>query len=287
MKTTKISFEAKKKWIGFMFVVPWLIGFINFFFIPIINSIRFSISKIMIDNGPIYEYLGFTQYKYLFLSDATFFTDMLKTSGGVFLDVLMVIVFSLFFSLILVQKFRGRLLARAMFFLPVIVASGAVIKSIRFDASASGQFELSVLQSILQNANLSNDLVGLIVRTMEQMFQIIWKCGIQILIFMAGLQSIPSTIKEAAYVEGATGWEYFWKITFPMVMPLIQLNIIYTIIDSFTDYTNPIIQRIYALNQQLDYSFSSTIAWSYFSIIFIIAIVLYMILGKLNTRNSN
>ena len=241
----------------------------------------------MIDNGPIYEYLGFTQYKYLFLSDATFFTDMLKTSGGVFLDVLMVIVFSLFFSLILVQKFRGRLLARAMFFLPVIVASGAVIKSIRFDASASGQFELSVLQSILQNANLSNDLVGLIVRTMEQMFQIIWKCGIQILIFMAGLQSIPSTIKEAAYVEGATGWEYFWKITFPMVMPLIQLNIIYTIIDSFTDYTNPIIQRIYALNQQLDYSFSSTIAWSYFSIIFIIAIVLYMILGKLNTRNSN
>jgi len=287
LKTTKISFEAKKKWIGFMFVVPWLIGFINFFFIPIINSIRFSISKIMIDNGPIYEYLGFTQYKYLFLSDATFFTDMLKTSGGVFLDVLMVIVFSLFFSLILVQKFRGRLLARAMFFLPVIVASGAVIKSIRFDASASGQFELSVLQSILQNANLSNDLVGLIVRTMEQMFQIIWKCGIQILIFMAGLQSIPSTIKEAAYVEGATGWEYFWKITFPMVMPLIQLNIIYTIIDSFTDYTNPIIQRIYALNQQLDYSFSSTIAWSYFSIIFIIAIVLYMILGKLNTRNSN
>ena len=114
----------------------------------------------------------------------------------------------------------------------------------------------------------------------NSLFEIAWKCGIQILIFMSGLAAIPPQVKEAASIEGATGWEFFWKISLPMISPIIQINLIYSIIDSFTDYSNSMIQRIYKLTSELNYSYSSTLSWIYFGIIFIITGIVFLIINK-------
>lgn len=288
----KLKYEAKKKWIGFAFAVPWIIGFITFFLAPMMISIRFSISNVSPGvTGITYEYIGFGNFKYLFVSDPDFTVTMMKTVGTVFKDLLLVIAFSLFMALILVQNFKGRLIARTMAFLPVIVASGAVLGIINGDSysgqmmqGASSQMQLSVLSEILENTGLGSDAISSVVGAVSSIFEVVWKCGIQTLIFMAGLQAIPISVKEAAKVEGATSWEFFWKITFPMLLPMLQLNVIYTIINSFTDSSNAIIERIFNLNSQLNYSYSSAIAWTYFAIVFILIGIIYAVLLKLSNK---
>lgn len=287
-----LRYETKKKWVGMAFSLPWLLGFIFFFLKPMINSILFSISKIGLnETGPVYTFIGFGHYHYLFISDPTFLVETIKSALGVFGDLFLTIAFSIFIALILVQRFKGRLVARAMFFLPVIVASGVVIGIINGDLYSqqlmqgdTAQMQLTVLTNVLQSTGLSIDLISAIVGTMNSIFSVVWKSGIQILIFMTGLQAIPPSVKEAASVEGATSWEFFWKITFPMIMPVLQLNVIYTVINSFTDASNPIISRMFMLNRTLDYSYSSAIAWTYFSIVFILVIILYTIINRISAR---
>ena len=221
----KIGYEKKKKWVGFFLCIPWIIGFISFFLIPMITSIRFGFSEIKIQEGVGFalKSVGLENYKYLFLKDPTFLVSMIKTVLAVFKDLFLVIAFSMFLALILVQEFRGRLLARAVFFLPVIVASGVVLGIINGDeysqqlmAGDSSQIQLDVLRNMLMNTGLSDGVISGVVSVVGNIFNITWKCGIQTLIFMSGLQAISVSVKEAASVEGATAWEFFWKITFPM-----------------------------------------------------------------------
>jgi ABC-type sugar transport system permease subunit len=200
----------------------------------------------------------------------------------------MVMFFSLFMANILVQKFHGQKLARTIFFLPFIVASGMVIAVIKGDVysadiintTQSSQFQITVLRNILHSINLSNGLITTITNMLNSLFEISWKCGLQILIFMSGLQSISPSIKEAAKMEGATGWEYFWKVAFPILTPIFQLNLVYSIIDSFTDYSNVIIKRIYNLSASHELSRSSALAWIYFGIIFLIIGLVFLLIRR-------
>jgi len=283
------SLEKKRSLTGFLFTLPFIVGFILFFLIPVIQSMLFSVSTIRPDNGIHYDFVGFSNYRYLFKTDATFIPNLGNTVLSLFANLLMIIIFSFFIANILVQKFKGRLIARAVFFLPVIIASGIVISYIRGDANAqnmlkganqSSQLSLDVMRTVLLNANIGADAVNFIMGMLNSIFEIPWKCGLQILIFMAGLQSISPSVKEAAKVEGATSWEFFWKVTLPILTPILQLNIIYTIIDSFTDYSNPIVKTIFTYNSKLDYSYASAMAWTYFSIIFVVVIVVFIISNR-------
>lgn len=288
----RLNYEKKKGLTGLLIAMPWVTGFIFFFLVPIITSIRFSFSEIVInDFGTEFKYQGLSNFKYLFLQDPTFLVEMIKAALLVFKDLFLVIAFSLFLALILSQEFHGRLFARAIFFLPVIVASGVVLGIINGDefsqelmSGQSSQMQLDLLQNILINTGLSEDTISTVVETVGNIFNITWRCGIQVLIFLSGIKSIPVSVKEAASVEGATAWEFFWKITFPMILPMVQLNMIFTIIDSFTDSSNAIISRIYSLNQAMDFSYSSTIAWTYFIVVFIIVILVYGILNRISKR---
>lgn len=288
----RLSYEKKRGLIGLLIALPWVIGFIFFFLVPIITSVRFSFSEIVINEyGTEFKYQGFSNFKYLFLQDPTFVVEMIKAALSVFKDLFLVIAFSLFLALILSQDFHGRLFARAVFFLPVIIASGVVLGIINGDeysqelmSGQSSQMQLDLLQNILINTGLSEDTIKTVVDTVSSIFNITWRCGIQVLIFLSGIKSIPISIKEAASVEGATSWEFFWKITFPMLLPMVQLNVVFTIVDSFTDSSNSIISRIYSLNQSMDFSYGSTIAWTYFIIVFIIVILVYGILNRISRR---
>lgn len=289
-KSRHSAFERRKGLVGFLFTVPWLIGSLLFFVTPVIQSFILSITKVDTSNNLVeYKYIGFENYSNALFTDTEFVRDLWSNLGTTLINVVLVLIFSLFIAIILNQKFRGRLIARAIFFLPVIIASGVVINIIKGDIFAQtaiqgqirgSQFQVEVLQNILMSFKINTNTINNIMTIINSLFEIAWKCGIQILIFMSGLAAIPPQVKEAASIEGATGWEFFWKISLPMISPIIQINLIYSIIDSFTDYSNPMIQRIYQLTSELNYSYSSTLSWIYFGIIFIFTGIVFLIINK-------
>jgi ABC-type sugar transport system permease subunit len=207
-------------------------------------------------------------------------------------QVPVVMLFSLFIALLLNQKFRGRTLARAVFFLPVLVATGPVIAVIRGDISTNGisgaeQFSalfqtdlVDELLSFLGIYNLSEELTTFIETITSDIFNLIWAAGIQILIFLAALQQIPTSAKEAASMEGATGWEFFWKITFPMISPMILANLIYTVIDTFVDSENPVMEIVMTQSRELNYGLSAAMAWIYFAIVAVALGIIVLIVSK-------
>jgi len=284
----RLSQEKKRSLVGFTFAIPWVIGSIFFFIVPLAQSFWYSITNIEINEEIVFTFKGFEEYRRFFLEDSLFIRTLTETIFGMLLSVSMVMFFSLFMANILVQKFHGQRVARTIFFLPFIVASGMVIAVIKGDVysqdivstAQSSQLQITVLRNILLSINLSNNVITTITTMLTSLFEISWKCGLQILIFISGLQAISPSIKEAAKMEGATAWEYFWKVAFPMITPVFQLNLIYSIIDSFTDYSNVIIKRVFLLSNNLDLSGSTALAWIYFGIIFVIIGIAFLLVRR-------
>jgi ABC-type sugar transport system permease subunit len=190
------------------------------------------------------------------------------------------------------QKFRGRTLARAVFFMPAIIATGPVYKIISGDMDSTGNtqaaqfstlFSTDLIGSLLQFLGIygiSDRMSGLISGIADNIFGIVWSSGIQILLFLGALQNIPPSAKEAAQIEGATAWEFFWKITLPYVSPFILANLIFTVIDSFTSPTNAVMERILSVKEELKFGAASAMAWGYFIIIAVAIGLLTFIVNK-------
>jgi ABC-type sugar transport system permease subunit len=207
-------------------------------------------------------------------------------------NVPLIVIFSLFLAVLLNQKFIGRSIARSIFFLPVILASGVImtletsslVQAVNDQNQGSGgaihalgAYELA---GLMLDAGVSESIVNYLTSAVERIYQIVSQSGVQILIFLAGIQTIAPQLYEASKMEGATGYEAFWKITFPMVSPLILVNMIYTIIDSFSrnEMTDLIKETGFA---NFDFGLSSAMAWLYFvSIMLILLISSYIVSRK-------
>ena len=204
----------------------------------------------------------------------------------------LILVFSLFVAVILNQKFKGRTFSRAVFFLPVIIATGPVYNIINGNLQSTGnsdasQFStmfstdlLGELMEFLGIYGISDSMQTTIETVSDNIFGIVWNSGIQILIFLAALQNIPVSAKEAAQMEGATAWEYFWKITLPYVSPMILACFIFTVIDSFTDPNNVVMGRILDLQKDWQYGPASAMAWIYFAIVLVAVGIITAIINK-------
>ena len=275
-KRRGLSYSRRKALSGWCFISLWLMGTIVFFLIPLVRSLWYSFSNVSIgDSGLESHWSGFDNYIYAFSSDKDY-TDCLRaTLAETLWKTPLILIFSLFIAVILNQKFRGRTLARAIFFLPVIIATGPVYKIIRGDMGITGSTSAEQFSTMF-SADLVGDVLdflgihgaGELIRPVaDNIFGIVWSSGIQILIFLAALQNIPPSAREAAQIEGATAWEYFWKITFPYVSPFILANLIFTAIDSFTSPENPVMERIAVVKEDLLYGQASAMAWIYFVIV--------------------
>ncbi|MBQ1464487.1 MAG: sugar ABC transporter permease, partial [Ruminococcus sp.] len=250
-KRHKLSYEKRKALYGYGFIGLWLLGTMFFFLIPLVKSFWYSFNEVSIGEGKmITTFVGLDKYAFVLNADPNYTTYLKNMLLETLWKTPLVLIFSLFIAVILNQKFRGRTLARAIFFLPVIIATGPVYKIINGDMSSTGNtgasqfstmFSTDLVGELLQFLGiygLSDNMSTMISTVADNIFGIVWASGIQILIFLAALQNIPPSAREAAQVEGATAWEYFWKITFPYVSPFILANLIFTVIDSFTSPTN-------------------------------------------------
>lgn len=277
---SKLSYPKKQAWAGRLFILPWFLGFCFIFSRSLIMSFVYSLSKITVGNsGFNTEFVGFTNYIYAFKSDPNYTKTLVSTIGSMLYQVPLILIFSLIIACILNQKFRGRVVARAIFFLPVIIATGQIISIMRGDIysqqlmsgeRASTLFTVTGLQGILLDSGLSLSFAKMVIALINNIFDVAWKSGIQILLFIAGLQTVPRALYEVCEIEGATAWESFWKVTFPMMSPILILNLIYTIIDNFTDYSNAIIKMSSDLSKAMKFEYSATIICIYFLAIAVI-----------------
>lgn len=281
-KFKKIPYQKRKNLYGYGFIGLWFIGTVVFFLIPLFESLWWSFNEVKIDTGKsVTEWAGIDNYVYALNVDE-YYTEYLK---DMLIETLwktpLVLIFSLFMAVILNQKFRGRALARTIFFLPVIIATGPVYEIISGDLTKTGNigsgnfstmFSVDFTGKLLEFLGIygiSENMNSIISGIADNIFSVVWSSGIQIIIFLAALQNIPQSAREAALIEGATGWEFFWKITFPYVSPFILANLIFTVIDLFTNPENTVMGRILAMRDEFMFSEASAMAWIYFVIIFV------------------
>jgi len=280
-KRPRLSYQRRKSLYGYGFISLWLIGTLLFFLIPLGKSIAYSFSSVSIKPGRIdMKWVGLDNYKYAVSKDPQY-TDLLEdTLIETLWKTPLILIFSLFIAVVLNQKFRGRALARAVFFLPVIIATGPVYEIISGDIKSTGNtgaaqfstmFRTDLVGDLMRDLgfySMSEKMTSFITTVADNIFGIVWSSGIQILLFLAALQNIPPSAREAAQLEGATSWEYFWKITFPYVSPFILANMIFTVIDSFTNPMNQVMRRIMLFQtEEMNYGLSSAMTWLYFIIV--------------------
>lgn len=292
-KHHKLAYEKRKALYGYGFISLWMVGTLLFFIIPLFKSLYYSFNEVTVNPGSLdTSWVGLDKYSKVLFSDPNY-TEYL---GDTLLETLwktpLVLIFSLFIAVILNQKFKGRALSRAIFFLPVIIATGPVYKIINGDMGTTGNtgadqfstmFSTDMVGSLLEFLGiygLSDNMSTIISTVTDNIFGIVWSSGIQILLFLAALQNIPPSAKEAAQMEGATAWEYFWKITFPYVSPFILANLIFTVIDSFTSPTNSVMKRIIEMKNSWAFGEASAMAWIYFLIVLAAIALINAIVNK-------
>lgn len=289
----KISYSRRKSLYGYGFISLWLVGTVIFFLIPLVKSLVYSFSEVTIDSGQtVTEWVGFDKYIKVLTEDEKYTEYLTNMLIETLWKTPVIIIFSIFIAVVLNQKFRGRTLARAVFFLPVIIVTGSVYKIISGDINSSGNNDASQFSTIFSTNligeflefigvyGISDRVNDLISAVADNIFGIVWNSGIQILLFLSALQGIPVSVREAATLDGATAWEYFWKITVPYIRPFILANIIFTVIDTFTNPLNTVMERIGVMRSQWAFGEASAMAWIYFIIIMLITGIVVVVFSK-------
>lgn len=258
---------------GYLFMLPWIAGFLLFMAFPLGWSLHISFHKVRLGAGGLdYLWVGFTHYRTALAGDPVFPIDLLLFFQQVVLMLPIILIFALCVSLLLVQRFPGRFLFRAIFFLPVIFATGQVLTEL-FNQGAG---DLPFLEQYGVSEWIARTLPPNIAKPLDTVLEsiviILWYSGIQILIFVAGCQTIPAAIYEAVRIDGASPWESFWKITLPGLLPFMALNSIYTIVDLFTFPFNPVMGHVanHMFRSDTGMGYASALAWIYFALILLL-----------------
>ncbi|MCL1845932.1 MAG: sugar ABC transporter permease [Defluviitaleaceae bacterium] len=299
-KPRGLTMAGKNAVTGYLFIAPFILGFIAFMAYPFYQTIRMAFSYVRLD--PHYSRFDtiwlpefradipdesffsalFANFRRAFFEDADFMRLVIEEVWMMILLVPAIVVFSLFIAVLLNRKFFGRGFVRAIFFLPVILASGVLVgietnnallamvsEQIQaqnaMQAGVTGVIE-DMLDGMVGGAGIG-DFFQYILDIINQIYTIAMASGIQILIFLAGLQTINPSIYEAASIEGATGWENFWKITFPMISPMILVVVVYSVIDFMVRTDGEVMEMVAAADQLSEFGFASAMAISFFIII--------------------
>ncbi len=275
----RMGIDKRRSLEAYIFLIPWLIGICVFFAYPIFVSVRLSFSKITSFKGLITEWVGLSNYEYIFFWDINFVPTFLQVVYDTLLNTPLCMVFSLVIAILINRKMVGRGFFRTAFFIPVLLGSGYIMKQL-LGMGVDG----TTITTGIMVPKLISDLIGPNITTVVQGFLdritvVLWKSGVQIVLFLAGLQGISGSLYEAAKVDGATEWEMFWKITLPMITPIILMNMVYTIVAFFTDGTNPMvdyIKKVNFTNQQ--YEYGAAMSWIYFifALVLCLACILLM-----------
>lgn len=299
-KTARLTIEQRTALNGHLYVLPFYIGFIFFFLTPIIKSISYVFCNVSFDvTGVLTEFTGLENLKYIFNKDLDFKGNLVTSVTALLWKTPVILILSLLLAMIANINMTGKGVIRSVFFLPVILSSGVVLDTIREDdiaglmmrgsvVSANGSVVSSnSLADMLEQAGLSISIVNLFINISNNIFDLLFNCGIPMLIFLSGLQGISPSLYEASSVEGATAWDNFWKITLPMIMPVALINLVYIIVDNFASSSNLVMQQVLASVELLKLGEASAMVWVFCVIIAVIFAVFFAIANKFKIFEAN
>ena len=302
----RTALSRKKALEGRIFVLPWVIGFLLFVAWPLTYSLFLGFNKVNVA-GFKTNFIGLKNFARAFFIDIDFLPLLWETLADVIINTPVLTVFSLAVAILLNRKMKGRGLLRGLFFLPVVMSSGYVLRELLgqgisglsvvlgIDEASSGVMNLptgavvrggaetpgSLDIAVLLNEFLGPQLASVIGAFLNRLGITLWRSGIQILLFLAGLQGISSSLYEAARIDGADEWKVFWKITLLIISPILLVVVIFTIVDCFTDIFNPILNYIKDIGfVQNNYGYSAALSWIYFVVIFILLMIVMGLFRK-------
>ena len=299
-KTARLTIEQRTALNGHLYVLPFYIGFIFFFLTPIIKSISYVFCNVSFDvTGVLTEFTGLENLKYIFNKDLDFKGNLVTSVTALLWKTPVILILSLLLTMIANINMPGKGVIRSVFFLPAILSSGVVLDTIREDdiaglmmrgsvVSANGSVVSSnSLANMLEQAGLSISIVNLFINISNNIFDLLFNCGIPMLIFLSGLQGISPSLYEASSVEGATAWDNFWKITLPMIMPVALINLVYIIVDNFASSSNLVMQQVLASVELLKLGEASAMVWVFCVIIAVIFAVFFAVANKFKIFEAN
>ena len=296
-KAKPASLDAKKARAGWWFVLPFVAGLVLIYLPILFNSIWYSFNLIGMANGALtLTFCGFDNYSDALFADPEFLRVLISSIQQLLFDVPAIVIFSLFMAIVLNQKMIGRGVFRAILFIPVIISTGIIesidsssLQSYMTQGVDTGNAQQSSASEIVNSMDVAKlfgsmavgtELVNYVVNIVNNIFNIVNRSGVQMLVFLAGLQSISPSIYESCTMEGASAWETFWKITFPMISPMILVNAVYTIIDSFTVESNSVMSYISNVSAEQNQGVSSAMGWIYFMIVILMIAIIAMLISS-------
>jgi ABC-type sugar transport system permease subunit len=316
-KKMRLTLTKKKALSGWLLVLPFVVGLLLVYGPILLNSLRMVFSSVTIskDQGVVYKFIGIENIKWAFgfskdatgeaIGDPYFVENIITGLKDLLIQIPSIVIFSLFMAIILNQKMRGRTVFRAIFFLPVVLSIGVIDA---FDATSAislgaitggiddGTGELTGntsfismmdLNMLFSNVQIGGSFLSIASDLVNNIFDIVSRSGVQMLIFLSGLQSISPAIYESCQIDGASAWETFWKVTLPMISPMILVNSIYTVIDAFTSSDNRVIRHVmndvpaakFPKPQELDYdSLATTEMWIYVAFVALLVVVVALLM---------
>lgn len=280
----KISFEKKRRLSGYVFTAPFIIGFCVLMLVPLIMTLVMSLGEIYDIVGLKTRLIGFDNYIKLFTEDVSFVPAFLNTMKISFLWTPFIVVFALFIAILLNKDIKGKGIFRVIFFLPVLLGSGYIMSQLD---GATNILKMPVQMEEFIAYYFNPSIADFINQLLSQIMNVFWKTGVQILLFLSGLQSIPDSYYEAARVDNANSWDCFWKITLPMISPIVLLNVVYTMIDSFRDTDNEIGALIVNVGfDNANYEYGSAMGWVFFAVIGLFTGLVFLVSRRLVTYDK-
>ncbi|MBC2117269.1 sugar ABC transporter permease [Listeria booriae] len=273
--------------VGYLFILPWIVGFLIFTAFPIIYSIYLSFFKVTITTRGIQTvFVKFQNFQQAFTGDIDFLNKVWTFTKEIFIAVPLIVILALIIAILLNQDIKFRGFFRTIFFLPVIIASGPVLAKLMGQGITSipAVKESFIYQMALDNSDFF--LAPVLIYILDNTIVLLWFSGVQILIFIAALQKMDPQAYEAAKIDGASTWEIFWKITLPSLYPMIFVNIIYTTVMYSVSTLNPVIDHIKVnmFKLQSGFGYSSALSWIYFVIISLILLIMAAVVMFFNRK---
>ncbi len=255
------------------FITPWIIGFVAFQAYPLLQSLQISVStlKFTSKGGVSWLWVGLANYSNALFVDAHFVPYLVQAIVSTFIEMPLILVFALTAAIMMKQGLWGTTFFRGLFFLPVVIGSSAVMAQLLGAGGVPVIVQGSFLEPIFHvvGPTIGNDILGVF----QDMSLVLWRSGVQVLLFLAGLFGISPTYYEVARIDGASAWQTFLKVTLPCLSPMVLLVTVYTLVDSFTNpLTNPVLGYIQSqgLSGSLNLGLAGAMGWMYFVVIFII-----------------
>lgn len=268
---------------GLVFVTPFIIGLVAFFIYPILFSLRISVASEVQIIGMKLSGFTFYQFKRAFVEDTEFLPTFWETVKNTIISFPLTIVLSLIIAILLNKDIKGRGLFRVIFFIPFLLGSGEIMTQLL--NQGVDRSVLNLTEGHLIPTNVLTYFGPSIVDAVHEVFgvlvKVLWRSGVQILLFLAGLQSISPSLYEAARIDGATEWELFWRVTIPMISPMMLLNLVYTIVDSFTSLDNELLGYIKTYGfANAEFSYASALGWIYFAFIGLLVLIIFGVMKR-------